>query len=203
MAGLLLRGFTALKKALSPTKFRKRFEDEIGKATKLNALLGEGAIKEGISKGTQDGITMVANAAATKAMKGSSRPLVDSGELLKSVVGRATSWDAAVIGVLKSRSIKDKETGETRNLLQVARILHNGATIGVTEAMRRYFFWMASRYEKGEIKRKWLPLSHKTKVIVVPPRPFLEFAVTKRMVDKYTRNWEDAMQRAIDKGFVR
>lgn len=193
MAKLLLKGWRALRDAFSPSAFKKRMQTEIGKATALNALLAEGAIKAGIASGKG----MAKNSKFTIALKGSSRPLVASGELLKSIIGRKIRWDYAVAGVLKSRAVRDKSTGQTNDVLNIAQILHGGATIHVSDKMRRFFFWMASRYEKGEIKEPWKPLSRRTKVIVIPPRPFLEFATEQKMLDKYADNWAAAVQRAM------
>lgn len=193
MAGLTLKGFTEVADLFAPGKFEKRLEAEVGKATKLNALLAEGAIKRGIYSGK--GIDK--NSKFTIALKGSSRPLVDSGELVKSINGRAEKWDEFVVGVLKSRMVRDEKTGKSKDLLSIAQILHSGATVTVTPKMRRFFFWMASRYEKGEIKEPWKPLSARTKVIRIPARPFLRFAVTDKMNAKYTDNWAMAVQRAM------
>lgn len=190
--GLKLKGFKELADIFRPGKFERRMKEEVGKATLKNALLAERAIKKGINSGKG----LKPNSPFTVDLKGSSRPLVASGELLKSITGRRESWDEAVVGVLQSRMVKDKQ-GKTKDILQLAVILHNGAQVPVSEKMRRYFFRMAQLYERGEIKQPWFPLSSRTKVIVIPKRPFLKFATFKRMHRKYVANWAEAMERAM------
>lgn len=193
MAKLILKGFRALKELLSPRRFESALKREITVATKKNALAAEGAIKRAIYAGEFE-----KNSFITTDIKGSDRPLVRHGELAKSIIGRALAWNIAVIGVLKSKRIKDPDTGQTRDLLSIAQILHSGVpSITVTDKMRRFFFVMADKYRRGETKEKWHPLSPKTKELHIPPRPFLTAAIKPEMLRKYEDEWNDAVQRAM------
>lgn len=190
--GLTLKGFKEFAEIFKPGKFEPRLKKEVAKATQKNALIAEGAIKRGINSGKG----LKPNSPFTVALKGSSRSLVDSGELLKSITGRADAWDTAYVGVLKSKIRRDKQ-GNMEDVLQISKILHDGATVPVTQKMRNFFFYMANRYESGEIKEPWFPLSSRTKFIVIPARPFLKFAVMAGEMRKYNSNWADAVQRAL------
>lgn len=185
---LVLTGFRRLKRMLSPGTFERRLQKHVKAATMLNALLAEGEIKTDISANR-----FKKNAARTIAIKRSSKPLAGvTGELFKSVIGRAVAWDTALIGVLKSKKVKNKQTGKVDDILQIAAILHDGATITVTDRMRRYFFLLASK--KGS---RTMPLRASTKVIVIPPRPFLRGVTKKRLVKKYKANWQRAIGKAM------
>jgi hypothetical protein len=184
---LELKGFRELSDALALPKFRRRFKKQVRKATRKNGLIAEGAIKQQIASG--DG--MKPNSPLTEALKGSSRPLVDTGELQKSITHKLTAFDEVIIGVLRRVQKRNPKTGKVDNLQDIAAILHNGATISVTPAMRRLFFALSN--EIPEVK----PLSPKTTVIVIPARPFLLAAFSPKFVAKYRRNWEEAIERAF------
>ncbi len=181
-----LTGFKRLKRMLSPGTFERRLKKHVKVATQLNALLAEGEIKTDISAGR-----FAKNSAMTIALKGSSKPLVGAtGELFKSIIGRAVAWNLALIGVLKNKKVKNKKTGKVDSIFQIAAILHDGATIRVTDKMRRYFFALSREFGT-------MPLSSRTKVIVIPPRPFLRGAVKKRLIKKYKANWQRAIGKAM------
>jgi hypothetical protein len=188
-----LKGFKELQDMLSPTKFTRRLKKHVGNATANIALDAEGAIKDAMAEGKVG----PPNAAITVALKGSDRPLFDSGDLSKSINGRAEDWDEAVVGVLKSETITDEETGKTKDILNIARTVHDGATIDVTDKMRAFFRTMAYKFKSGDTKKPWKPLKDSTKVIVIPPRPFLEIATTQEMIKKYRVKWDEAIQAAM------
>lgn len=185
IVGLGLEGFEKFADKIEPAKFRSRLRREIKKATAKNGLIAEGAVKENINKGN-----FAANQPLTTALKGSSRPLVDSGDLVKAITNRPFTFQV-VIGVLRKVAKRNKLTGKIDNIQDIAAILHNGITISVTPKMRRLFFALAD--ENPKIK----PLNPKTKVIVIPARPFMEAAVAPTMLKIYQLNWEEAVQRAL------
>lgn len=187
---LVLEGFDEFKDRVDPKKFDKRIRRRVELATKKNALVAEGAIKRAINSGQFD-----RNSVITIAMKGSSRPLVDTGALVASINHDVPKWDVAFIGVLRSRKVPRKGKGKARayDILNVAFVLHEGASIKVTPKMRRFFAAMA-RENPGQ----WFPIRKGTSVIQIPRRPFLEAAFEdSRLALKYRRNWEDAVQRAL------
>lgn len=185
--GLKLKGFDKLKTKLDVKKFRKWLKRNVRTAQKRNALFAEGEIK---SKIMGEG-NYASNSVITIAIKGSSRPLVDTSGLVASITHAVPKWDIAFIGVLKSVA-KTSEDGRKYDLLNVAFILHEGATIKVTQKMRNFFAMMA-RENPG----RWFPMNPGTKVIHIPRRPFLEPAESEAMEKIYVRQWNRAIQAAL------
>jgi len=186
-ASLTLEGFDELKDKLDPKKFPRRMEKHVKKATLKNAMIGAGRVKWDIQRGK-----FAANAPLTRALKGSSKPLVDTEELFKSITGDAVAWNVALIGVLKNRQVKNPETGDVEDIMMIAKILHDGAVIPVTPPMRRLFYALAKKYP-GQVT----PLSIRTKVIVLPARPFLKGVLDKTEIAKYKANWMAAVRKAL------
>jgi len=160
-------GFDELKDRLDPKKFPKRLRKHVKVATKAVGLAAEDAIKEGIHRGQYGTETAEPNAPITIERKKSSRPLVDTGELTKSINDRVASWKTVFVGVLKDRIVKNKN-GRGRHLLSIAKVLHDGAvvTIGGT-------------------------------TVTIPKRPFLKSSVTKKLKEHYQLLWEKAFNKAL------
>lgn len=172
-------GFNRLKEILSPPAFEARLKREVAAATRINALLAEAAITDAIHSGA-----FAPNAALTVAMKGSSRPLVDQGLLVGSVSSKSR-WDEADIGVLRKRK---RASGSDAN---IAAIVHYGAHVTVTDRMRRYFYWLSRKNPRVK------PLRSTTTVIVIPPRRYMDAAVSDDSKAEYVRNWAAAVARAM------
>lgn len=187
IVSLELKGFDKLKDRLDDEKFRRRLKTNVRKAQKRNALVAEGEIKRKIMAGRD----LAANSKITVAIKGSTRPLVDTGGLVASITHAVPKWDVAFIGVLKSR-LEATDDGRQYDLLNVAFILHEGASIRVTKKMRNFFALMARRHPG-----KWFPMKPGTRVIHIPRRPFLEFAVSEKVEKMYVKMWNKAVQDAI------
>lgn len=185
--GLKVKGFEELRSKLDHKKFSKLLKRNVRKAQRRNSLAAEGEMKRRIDAGR----SLAKNSPITVAIKGSSRPLVDGGDLKASINHLLVRWDLAFIGVLRTKKVSD-ENGRTHDLLNIAFILHEGATIKVTQRMRNYFRFMARLYPG-----RWFPLKSSTQVIRIPPRPFLKFATTKKMEKKYTSEWNKAVQAAV------
>lgn len=186
MLKLELTNFDEFGRLLDPDGFRDRLITNIGRATLRIALDAEREIKEDMTKGK-----FKKNSPVTSFLKGSSRPLVNTGELLKAINARVTEWDQAVVGVIKAAAKRDKKgkfVSHDKKLLNVARIVHEGASINVTKKMRMFFFILA-RENPGQVR----PIKSTTKVIVIPPRPFLESAVKNSQVSKYETMWANAI----------
>lgn len=182
---LSLTGFKELEDKLSPARFPRRYRKHVRRATENIALIAEGAIKESIARGDY-----AENAVMTTVLKGSDRPLVDTGGLLKAITGIAKSWDLALIGVHKSQRRKNKHTGKIDDVLMIAKLLHDGAIIPVSDKMRRLFYAISN--ETG-----LMPLAASTTEIVLEGRPFLKAAITKRTIRIYVKAWKKAVQRAM------
>lgn len=166
------KGFS---KAIDPKNFSKEFRKHI---TLANKRAGAMAVTR-TRKVIQGGVDPV-NHALTVAIKGSSKPLVDQGDLFGSITWRAVDWKTVFVGVLRT----------DRNF-NVGMIIHEGGEAEVTESMRRMFFvlWLCSegKMNPGELVseraqelwsryQSWRPIKKGTKVIVIPSRPFLAMA---------------------------
>jgi hypothetical protein len=177
-----------LAASLDPVRFHRSLEVEVDRATRRNCRLAQEHMVNGIATGD----FTRSNAGLTVAMKGSSLPLVDVGELKENIEIVNESWDRGYVGVI-SKTIKDRRFFSRRKttILEVARIVHNGAVVTVTQEMRNFFSWLHSI--RPEIK----PLKVSTKTIVIPKRPFLQTAFKKPMIEEYMKNYGEAVRRAI------
>jgi hypothetical protein len=180
------KGFAAFSQVLDPKINQRLLQKHVGRATGRIAVLGKRRVREYIRAGvpTTGGAIGVAELTSlTK--KGEKRPIVGTEglDLFNSVVGRSEGWATAIIG--SYRFVGD---------LNVSKLVHEGATIPVTQRMRNMFWllWLvdqgkydpnkltgraAELYRLAGSKRKggqkFKRLAPSTTVIVIPPRPFL------------------------------
>ncbi len=122
-----------------------------------------------------------ANKAMTVATKGSSTPLVDDSDLINAIAIQVNGAESVEIGVKRSA------TAQGKNLWNIAEILHQGATIRVTERMRNFFKLM---HRSG--RRGWRPLNPSTTVMRIPARPFFSEPLDANE-SKYIKHYEDAV----------
>ena len=186
-----LTGLKALEVALDPARFDAASKKALRRATQLNGKVGERSMRQCIRAGVSP-----SNAALTQALKGGDKPLVDSGELFQAIASEVVSDSEVFIGVLR-----------TNGAYNVAEIVHEGATIGVTAKMRGMFFylWKASIGEMDPTKltgraaelferfQDWKPLLPSTTAIVIPARRFSEAILASDVRDEVKRNWETAL----------
>lgn len=92
----------------------------------------------------------------TKEQKGSSKALVDKGDLANSVTSKKVRSDAIFVGVHRTARSKTNQS-----LVMIAQIQETGIAIMVTDKMRAYLAFQG------------MPLHPTTKFIWIPPRPFL------------------------------
>ncbi len=199
------------------TKDWKKFEKAFGKAaqkaikrhmaraTLLNGKLVEKKIRQSIQSGNFD-----SNAPLTQAIKGDNKPLVGvetGAQLFKAITSKAitggTPFKSAVfVGVLR-----------TNMFYNVARTIHDGKTIAVTDRMRGLFLALSlasqGKIDKGKLSQRgrdlfdymnkgWKPLKKGTTRIVIPPREFIRDAFKNRSLEKLARkNWQQALQAAF------
>lgn len=185
MAKLVLRGFGKLKRLLNPSGFQRRLQRNVRAATKQNVLQSQAAVVGAIRGRKVEGGP---NSPATIAIKGSSTPLADEGQLVKAIHHRVPRWTTGKVGVLKDVQVHDKDTGRRVSLHEIAGVLQAGATIKVTEKMRLFFFAMARQFPE-----RYKPLSPSTRVIVIPARPFIEHAVSPALNLRAADNWTRAV----------
>jgi len=186
-----------LQRQLSDDGFRTKVTAEMKRATRTNAAIVRREVKESLRGGSY-----AANAVLTRFIKGSSRPLVDTGQLFKAIAFRSTSPFRAEIGVLKGH-----------HSANIALIVHEGATIPVTPAMRGMFALLEDvsegRREPGRLtgrarelyarqEKGWKALRPSTTAIRIPPRrfflPVIQNAELHRLLAK---NWLAAAAAAV------
>jgi hypothetical protein len=190
-------GMDKIMSILKPAEFRKRLNLNIGKAIQLNAKLLEKAIRQQFQQG------LAPKQSALQAwIKGSTKPGVDHGDLFKSVTSTKIKPMVWFVGVLK--------TSEDYN---IAEIVHHGATIEVTPAMRGMFFmlWLADtgRMSPDKLtgraaelyqrrKGEWKPLRQGTTRIVIPGRPYVTRALNNpALKKKIAHNFARAAQMTL------
>jgi len=174
-------GFAAL---LDPAGFTMRFEREVRRATIINARIIVREIRNEIKSGVPP-----ANARLTLLLKKGNKTLVsDDANLWNAIGHELIDSFTAFVGVIKSGRGKTES-----ELINIAEVLHDGATIKVTNKMRGWFIGM-SKQTGGVIK----PLKPTTKVIVIPSRPFIRNAIQKdELIRMVNYNWSIAVSNAL------
>ncbi|MCH7726058.1 MAG: hypothetical protein IH991_06200, partial [Planctomycetes bacterium] len=164
----------------------------------LNGKLAERAIRRAIQSGGLD-----ANAELTIMIKGSSKPLVDSGVgLFQAITSKVLDERTVFAGVLR-----------TEAKFNIAIALHEGTEIKVTPAMRGMFFWLwqasigaipSSRLEgrASELWERapggWAPLKEGTSHIIIPSRPFMKQAFADGALKRKAKeNWQMAVKKTM------
>lgn len=181
-SGLVLTGpWKALAVGLKPSHFRMLLEKNVGMATRQNAEAARSAIQGKIKEGMSPGITELSQMHHKGSGKQSDKPLVDQGDLWMSIATEIASPFEAFAGLIKGA---DK--------YNIGSVLHDGATIAVTDRMRAYFRYLASE-SGGQIK----PLRPTTNAIVIPPRPFVTEAYTPALSNEFQKRWQMATQQAL------
>ena len=110
---------------------------------------GASQVKKGIVSGAPAGQTFTPDSALTVARKGSSKPLIDKGDLVGSVTYQVIDSNNVFIGVKKGKEVN------------IAAVHEFGCTIAVTPKMRAY------------LHHQGVHLRASTQYIHIPPRPFL------------------------------
>ena len=136
-----------LNNLLNPQRMKNKLHQAAAKAGNYGA--------SEVKKGIVSGKNFAPNHPYTVAKKGSSKPLIDKGDLIGSVTYEVFNNDNAVfIGVKKT--VKNGE-----NVANIAAVHEFGCTIKVTPKMRAYLHYNG------------LHLKNSTQYIHIPARPFL------------------------------
>ncbi len=160
--------------ALNSARFRALLVKHVGPATGKLAHVIQKEIRGTIKKKK-----FAPNAKLTALIKRSTLPLVDHGDLFKAIAVTDRTWDHAFIGIPRSSPS-----------YMPALVSHNGKLIPVTPKMRNLFhiLWVASEAKRngtpmpiltGRAKelfarfQDWRPLAEATRLIKIPPRPFV------------------------------
>ena len=168
------------KEVFQNAKLVKAVEDGMVDGLKKSAPVIQRNIKKGIRQGRSEWPKLHP---FTIAQKGSARPLIDKGSLMRAVKVDVESRKQLFIGIERgSRGSKGQD------LALIANVHESGATIRVTEKMR------------GFLRAKGLFLRDRTKVIRIPARPFIEPAVNesvKEVKDLMIKSIRRRVERAI------
>lgn len=112
------------------------------------------------------------------------KPLINHGDLLGSITHALSSDEmSGRVGVNRNA-----ETTGTKDLINIAKILHDGAIIAVSPRMR------------AVLRAKGLHLSSSTAHIIIPPRPFLIpvfLAYLPKMIGRYRRAMQNVIPAAL------
>ena len=110
---------------------------------------GASEVKKGIVSGAPGDQKFAPNSPMTIARKGSSKPLIDKGDLVGSITYQVIDADNVFVGVKKGKEIN------------IAAVHEFGCTIQVTPKMRAYLHYQG------------IHLKASTQYIHIPARPFL------------------------------
>lgn len=190
------KGWKRMARAVDSKRFSAQVRKHVALETRRNAQRAVKAIRKNIKSGDFE-----KNAPLTIHIKGSSKPLIDNGDLWKALAIDVSAWNQAFVGILKSDRMYD-----------IAAFLHEGGTVRVTDRMRAMFrmLWFVSQGgDPGILTGRarelwerqpggWYPLKESTTAIRVPGRPF----ITKVFSDAAFKNeMEAAWERAIERAF--
>lgn len=192
-----VKGLKRWRIALDARGFDAAARKNLRVATALNGKIAEALVRKTIQGGGSGKYPR--NARLTKDIKGSQKPLVDSGLLFQSVTSHVQDDYTVFVGVLRT-------SGE----YNVAVVVHEGVEEKVTPAMRGMFFmlWRASEGAIDASKltgraaalfarksKGWAPLAEDTQAIVIPGRPFFKVAFANTQMIKQARdNWKKALE---------
>ncbi len=195
------KGWKRLEHALDPKQLTSTVRKHLRRAARLNGKLAEAAVRKEMSTGK-----FKPNAPLTVAIKGGrNEPLQGyrtGSPMFKAITSQIIDDHTVFIGVLQAN--------EQYN---IALVVHEGATIEVTDAMRGLFSILAAAERDPKIEKKltgrarelwdqmpggWYPLKPSTKAIIIPKRPFIEQAFKQAKLQKQVKlNWEQAIEAAM------
>jgi len=189
-----------LQKAFDPRVFQAKNKRHIERATELNGLLGVRTVR----KTMDDPSLYKENAPLTVAIKRSTKPLIDDGDLRKAITHKAVDAFTVFVGVLRTHAFSN-----------IAEKLHEGVVIPVSRKMRNMFRLLWLKYQlflRGkdaelkltgraedlweDYKGPWYRI-RKPK-IVIKPRRFFKFAFDDPELQKKAKeNWDLAIARTL------
>lgn len=201
----------AVIKAFEGATFKANLEAEGRTAMKINLKILEGEVRKAIHQADIHGPS---NAFMTLDLKAGRQPLVSSGQMANAVGSRFFRWNHGHVGIMA-------RSGSP--IARRAEAVHNGAVIQVTRKMFNMFMilhrlslqytttggsgvstgWITSRrlFELWQDFRRHSPGRVFPKVtkgtIVVPERPFLQWALESKRTENVYWNFYAMVIRAI------
>ena len=189
------KGWTKLSASVIAGSFTPTLKANMLKASRVNGMIVRKAIRKTIKKGVEP-----ANSPLTSAIKGSSKPLVDKGQLFQAITSKVLTPYTVEVGVAKMNP--------TAN---IAVALHEGTTITVTARMRGLFALLASASQGSPVSldgraaqlfaryKGWKALKASTTHITIPGRPFLRPVLADAILRaKVMKNWQQALAASIE-----
>lgn len=167
-----------LKKFLSRGNFKNVLAKEVEKATIKNGLIMQAEIRKRIREKRY-----MANAKVTLMGKKSQTPLINTGQLHNAIRYELINSFKARVGIPPG------------SIAKIAKILHEGYTLKITDKTRAAIF---GRIKSNNKSINTLPSIKSKGIIKVKGRPFLEAVFTdKKMIKEVNKNWDFAVERAI------
>ncbi len=193
----VVTGLVEWRNATDANSFARRLQRNVRRATALNALAAAKEMRKMIQSGN-----FKENAPLTVALKHSTKPLVEGGDLFQSITVQEINEDEQFVGVLR-----------TEGDFNLVKILHEGVSIPVTPQMRWMFLLLAKASDgtmdpaklegrAAELFSKfqgWKPLAASTTTIVIPERPFVRATFESvELIKLCQANWAAACQAALN-----
>lgn len=167
-----------LKKFLSRRNFKNILNREVEKATIKNGLIMQAEIRKRIREKRY-----MANAKVTLMGKKSQTPLINTGLLHNSIRYELINSFKARVGIAPGPVAK------------IAKILHEGYTLRITDKTRAAIF---GRIRSNNKSVNVLPSVKSKNVIRMKGRPFLESVYNDRsLIKELNKNWDMAVKKAI------
>lgn len=180
-----LEGFDIMERVLNPDRFMASLRKNVRLVNQKLALDGQDILRKAIHSAKE---WAAPNSPATIVIKGSSKPLTDHGDLWGNAGHSLVGAFQFVVGT--------NRVDRTGNY-NVSWILHQGATVTVTDAMRKFFRYLSAK-TNGQVK----PLGSQTRTIVIPGRPYMKraFIDDHSFLRKCAEQWRDAVDRSFRDG---
>jgi len=141
-----VKGFDKLERALGAQHVRSVLRREVGHQMRRSAEMLRREVHEYINSERHG----VPNSPLTVLIKGSSRPLVDRGDLRQGIETDVSFRPNAIVGqVGVTRTAKNRDG---KSLHNVAMMLHEGATIKVTPEVRAAVFAKLRERQGGGVR---------------------------------------------------
>jgi hypothetical protein len=195
----LSKDWEKFMKACDPARFRKNLRAHMRIATERNCILISKLISAQIESDKFD-----PNSELTKLLKGSSKPLIDSHLLARNITHELESAFCGLIGTVRNRAGAN-----------IARILHEGAVLQLTDARRKWLAQAIKRafnkagkdhqskegtgysYSEGKASPTRGSSMSAHSALVIPSRPYIVSVFNDVVVKKVLSEWENAYYQAI------
>lgn len=161
-----LEGFEKLRRSMGLTHVRDMLRQEVGKQIHRSAQ----TLRRNVVRYIDAERHGVPNSPLTVLVKGSSKPLVDRGDLRQGIETDVVFMPNAVVGQVGVSRVAKGKGG--KGLSNIAKILHEGTTIKVTPKVRKAVFAKLRQRQGGGVRFDGGGRSAK-RTWVIKGRPFV------------------------------